>query len=198
MMRAVADIVRQMKARLPRGWALPRDGGTFDALLGGPASEFGLVEGELGRLIDELDPRTAQVLLPDFERCLGPDPCGRDREGLSLEERQRLAHQRWTANGGASIPYFVGVAARLGIAIEIEEFWPTRPGSFRAGHRLIPEGEQFVWRVKLAQTASWHFRAGRNRAGQPLGGFTRSAIECVFRRLKPDHTTVVFSYVLEA
>ncbi|WP_306050081.1 YmfQ family protein [Oceaniradius stylonematis] len=194
-MRSVAQIVFAMVRRLPRGFALGMRGGVFDALLEGPASGVGDAEAAAASVLDELDPRTAEVLLPDFERMLGPDPCGQD--AVTLEERRRQAHRRWTARGGQSIPYFISIAATLGVAIEIDEFWPSRPGNLRAGHRLIPEGEQFVWRVRLAETNSWHFRAGRNRAGQALGDFTRSAIECVLRRLKPAHTTIVFSYVLD-
>lgn len=196
MSRRLTDIVASMLTRIPRGWALGRRGGLFDAQLHGPASEIERIEALTAGMINELDPRTAKVLLGDFERLLGPDPCGRDAEGLSVPDRQRLAHQRWIANGGQSIPYFVGLAAALGVAIEIEEFWPSRAGNLRAGRRLIPEGTQFIWRVRLAATTQWHFRAGRNVAGQALGGFLRAGIECTFRRLAPEHTTVVFAYGL--
>jgi len=44
----------------------------------------------------------------------------------------------------------MNLAKNLGFEIEIEEFWPSKAGGLRAGQRLIPEGEQFVWRVKLS------------------------------------------------
>ncbi|WP_244612340.1 putative phage tail protein [Brucella sp. 10RB9215] len=78
--------------------------------------------------------------------------------------------------------------------IEIEEFWPSKAGVLRAGQALIAEGEQFTWRVKLQLISEWIFRAGVNTAGQPLGGFEISDIECELRRLKPAHTQLVFSY----
>lgn len=98
------------------------------------------------------------------------------------------------AKGGASLPYFSQMAESLGHTIEIEEFWPSIAGSLQAGQPLISEGEQFTWRVKLQLISEWIFRAGVNQAGQPLGGFEISDIECELRRLKPAHTQIVFSY----
>lgn len=143
-------------------------------------------------LMDEVDPRNAVYLLPDFERVLGPDPCGRDLGAQTLAQRQRLAHQRWTARGGPSIPYFVELAARLGVEIQIEEFWPSKANVLRAGQPLVPEG---AWRVRLPLISQWIFRASANTAGEPLGGYALNDAECELRRLKPAHTLVVFAYV---
>lgn len=115
--------------------------------------------------MDEIDPRTANALLPDFERVLGPDPCGRDLGNQTIEQRQRRAHQRWIAKGGASIPYFVKMAASLGHTIEIEEFWPSNAGVLLAGQPLIAEGEQFTAR-KAAADLGMDIPSGRQH-GRP-------------------------------
>lgn len=196
MSRPAEAIGASLARRLPLGWALA-GASVVRLLLDVIASSLATAEREAAELMDEIDPRMAVRLLPDFERVLGPDPCGRDLGELSLSQRQRLAHQRWTARGGQSIPYFVALAARAGVAIEIEEFWPSVAGHLRAGQRLVPQGEQFSWRVKLKLIDRWHFRARRNRAGDRLGGFTLSDIECEIRRLKPAHTQVYFSYLEE-
>ncbi len=195
MTRPQSSILASLIGKLPRGFALGRRGGVLDAVLDSIAKV--LVEGEASaeQLMNEIDPRTAVALLPDFERVLGPDPCGRDLGNQTLEQRQRRAHQRWIAKGGASIPYFVQMAASLGHSIEIEEFWPSNAGILHAGQPLIAEGEQFTWRVKLQLISEWIFRVGVNQAGQPLGGYEISDIECELRRLKPAHTQLVFSYV---
>lgn len=195
MARTVSAILESLFQKLPNGWALGLRGGVLDAVLEGAAAAIAQVEADAEALMLETDPRTAQVLLPDFERCLGPDPCGRDLDAQTIEQRQRLAHQRWTATGGQSIPYMIRIAANLGVAITIEEFWPSKAGVLHAGQRLRPEGCQFVWRVNIPGLISvTRFRAGVSRAGHLLGMFELSSIECELRRIKPAHTHVVFAY----
>ncbi len=195
MTRSQSSILTSLIGKLPRGFALGKRDGVLDAVLDSIAAV--LVQGEAGaeKMMDEIDPRTANALLSDFERVLGPDPCGRDLGNQTLDQRQRRAHQRWIAKGGASIPYFVQMAASLGYTIEIEDFWPSKAGVLRAGQPLIAEGEQFTWRVKLQLISQWLFRVGVNQAGQPLGGYQISDIECELRRLKPAHTQLTFSYL---
>lgn len=195
MSRTVASILASLIGKLPSGWVLASRGGVLDALLSALAQPFADAEAEGEALMREIDPRTAVRLLPDFERVLGPDPCGRDLGNRTLEQRQRQAHQRWTARGGQSVTYYIETAARLGVTIQVEEFWPSKAGVLRAGQPLVADGEQFTWRVKLALISQWWFRAGQNVAGDPLGGYALSDIECELRRLKPAHTQLVFAYI---
>lgn len=197
MSRSPEAVLKSIVGKLPPGWALALRGGVLDALLEGPAAGIAKAEAEAEAMMDEVDPRTAVALLPDFERVLGPDPCGRDQADLPIEKRQEIAHERWTAMGGQSLPYLIGVAAKLGAVIEIEEFWPTNAGVLQAGMELIGEGEQFVWRVKLAPIGEYLFEAGSSQAGDPLGWIVISDIECTLRRITHEHTTPVFSYTLE-
>lgn len=195
MTRSPEAVTRSLIAKLAPGWALGRRGGVLDSMLRGIALALQDFEAGAEALMRETDPRNANRLLPDFERCLGPDPCGRDSGTLNVAQRQRLAHQRWTARGGQDIPYFVRLAARLGVSITVDEFWPSRAGGLRAGQRLRPEGCQFVWRVNIPGLVTVvNFKAGASRAGHSLGSFALSSIECEIRRLKPAHTLVVFSY----
>lgn len=197
MSRTLSTILSSLIGRLHPGFALSARGGVLDARLEAIAAPIADVEAEAEALMDETDPRRAVALLPDFERVLGPDPCGRDLDPLSLAERQQIAHQRWTATGGQSIPYLTSVAAKRGVAIEIEEYWPSVAGVLEAGEELIGEGEQFVWLVKLSPTEEILFEAGRGEAGEPLGRLILSGIECELRRIAHAHTTPVFSYTLE-
>ncbi len=195
MARASSNILQSLIAKLPVGWALGFRGGIIDALLGSAADQIEVVEQAAETVMMEIDPRTADNFLPDFERVLGPDPCGRDLDPLSHQQRQRLAHQRWTATGGQSIPYMVAIADKLGVSVTVDEFWPSKAGGLRAGQRLRPEGCQFVWRVNIPGLITVvKFRAGVSRAGNRLGSFTLSNIECELRRIKPAHTDVVFNY----
>ena len=195
MARLASTILQSIIAKLPTGFALGYRGGVLDVVLESAADSIAEIEANAEALMMEIDPRTANALLPDFERVLGPDPCGRDLDLQTIEARQRLAHQRWTATGGQSIPYMVSIAEKLGVHVTIDEFWPSRAGVLRAGTRLRPEGCQFVWRVNIPGLVTViKFRAGVSRAGNRLGEFIISSIECELRRIKPAHTEVVFSY----
>ncbi|MBD8554930.1 DUF2313 domain-containing protein [Rhizobium sp. CFBP 8762] len=195
MARTVVTILQSLINKLPTGFALGGRDGVIDTLLNATAEQLATTESHAQTLMDEADPRTAYGLLADFERVLGPDPCGRDTASLTIIERQRLAHQRWTATGGQSIPYMISVAAKLGVSVTIDEFWPSRASGLRAGQRLRPEGSQFVWRVNIpGLTVTTKFRAGASVSAHRLGTFSLSSIECELRRIKPAHTTLVFSY----
>ncbi len=194
-MRTADDILRAIFARLPRGFAVPKVTGRFGLVMRAFATVLKDAEDAAADMMDEIDPRTAVKQLPDFERVLGPDPAGRDRKLATIGDRQKLAHQRWTSKGGQSVPYFIGVAAKLGVTITIDEFWPSRAGRFRAGQRLIAEGEQFTWRVNMPPVSITPFRAGRSTAGQSLAGFSVNAdLEKYFHLIKPAHTNLIFNY----
>ena len=197
--RREADVIAELVSHFGPGWiwpvpeADPDDASELQIIVQAPAQSLHRVEVRAAELMDEIDPRTAIVFLPDFERVLGPDPCG--RAGQTVAERQRIAHQRWTAKGGQSIPYFLQQAAALGIEVEIDEFWPSDAGWLQAGDELIADGQQFTWVVRLTPTAAFDFNAGAAVAGDPLGWFELSDIECVFRRQKPAHSQVIYRYV---
>lgn len=195
MSRTASNVFQSLRNKLASGFALAAKDGVIDVILSAFAAVIADAEASAEALMIETDPRRANQLLSDFERCLGPDACGRTLGPLTVEQRQKLAFQRWTARGGQSIPYFISVAKALGVDITIEEFWPSRAGALRAGQRLRPEGSQFVWRVNIPGLVTVaKFRAGVSRASHRLGAFEISAIECELRRIKPAHTHVVFAY----
>ena len=194
-MRNIATITQSLIAKLLVGWGYGQRGGNLDTVLEGAATAIGDAEAAAEDMAAQIDPRNARELLTDFERVLGPDPCGRDLNELTLSERQQLAHQRWTALGGQSIPYLIDTAAKVGEPVEIIEYWPTKAGGMRCGDALIADGEQFLFKVRLStDTAVSLFRAGKSCAGDRLGIFKISAAECELRRIKPAHTDIVFEY----
>jgi uncharacterized protein YmfQ (DUF2313 family) len=87
-MRPQSSILASLIAKLPRGWALGKRGGVLDAVLDSIARALVEAEADAEKMMDEIDPRTANALLPDFERLLGPDPCGRDLGNQTVEQRQ--------------------------------------------------------------------------------------------------------------
>jgi uncharacterized protein YmfQ (DUF2313 family) len=198
-MRTLSTILQSLVSKIAPGFALGLRGGVLDALFEAAADRLVTIEADAEAMMRETDPRSAYHLLPDFERVLGPDPCGRDLNTRSIEDRQRIAHQRWTATGGQNIPYMVSLAAKLGVAITVDEFWPTRTGNLRCGQRLRPEGTQFLWRINVpGLVAVVKFRTGASVTKHRLGTFNISDIECELRRVKPAHTVLVFNYAQEA
>jgi uncharacterized protein YmfQ (DUF2313 family) len=182
----------------PAGWLMPAEDGVYAAILSAFASGVARLEADAAQLLDEIDPRTALYCLPDYERVLGPDPCRPDGAVLSLEARRMSAHQRWTSRGGASIAYFIALAAKRGIAITITEQVATcafgGDGAV-AGDELIMPPEQFCWTVHVPSPLDEFIAiAGEAQAGDLLYDFTLSDIECDIRRRAPAHTSVAFDY----
>lgn len=199
MSRSIDEVQDGILANAPTGWVWPHvaagaSESLFEALFKPLASGLSALEATAEAMMEEIDPRTANLLLPDFERVLGPDPCGRDPSTMSLEQRRTLAHQRWTARGGASIPYFIGLAAKRGVAITISENRVSYAGELVAGEELVETPQQFIWTVNLALLGETLFAVDDGQAGDRLYDLILSDVECDIRRLKPAHTEVVFNY----
>lgn len=198
MARSPDAVLAELLSLPAQGWALPREADSnWGRLLTPLAAELARVEDRAEALQSEVDPRIAGELLPDFERVLGDDPCLGSVVALPIDIRRRLAHQRWTAQGGATLAFFIGLAASIGVTITIEESKPSYAGVFECGTELCPESEVFSWRVTLPANALADFYSGEGQAGDPLGGFDSvdpSPVECLIRRHAPAHTIVVFDY----
>ncbi|NIX75378.1 YmfQ family protein [Microvirga terricola] len=196
MSRSDDAALEELLSYVPPGWVWPRGEDTLLAALLWPlAAGIAIIEKQAEDMMAEIDPRTAVHCLPDFERVLGPDPCGRDPSTMSLNERQMLAHSRWTARGGQSIPYYVDQAAKQGVPITVKEFKPSEADLLCADDELIEDPEQFAWVVELALTKITEFTAGESEANDYLYETLLSGVECDIRRAKPAHTDVAFSYV---
>lgn len=195
MSRSEDQVLDELLGHLPPGWIWRRDRDSLIAALLTPlAGDIAEIEQVAEDMLREVDPRLATVCLPDYERVLGPDPCGRDTSTMSLADRRQLAHQRWTGRGGASRAYFIGLAAKRGVAITISENRVSYAGEMVAGDELVDWPQQFIWTVHLTFTEESLFEAGDGQAGDRLYDLVISDIDCDIRRLKPAHTEVFFDY----
>ncbi|WNJ89179.1 YmfQ family protein [Bosea sp. 685] len=200
MSRTPDQVQDGIVALAPRGWVWPHvadnaDESLFEALFRPLAKGLADIEATAEAMLEEIDPRTATLLLPDFERVLGPDPCGRDPSTMSLEQRRQLAHQRWTARGGASRAYFIALAAKRGVTITIFENRVSMADAAVAGDELIESPEQFVWTVNLALLGETIAKVDDAQCGDLLLDIILSDVECDIRRAKPAHTEVAFNYI---
>lgn len=214
--RSLDDLVHAFLARLPTGPAWPRHPvSTLAAVVRGL---MGLPRRMLERaalfLNIEAFPPTADLLLSDWERVLGlPEPClpaattVPERRAAVLEKLRRRPGRQDRA-------YFLELADRLGYAdITITEHIPAQCGMTRCGAtrsvsadgRLIVRGAgcgtpaiRYLWIVTVpgARLTWFAFGQGGGRCGNDPHLRIRRAddLECLFNKLKPAHTRLVFEY----
>ncbi|WP_273454783.1 YmfQ family protein [Nevskia ramosa] len=171
------DYAAQLAALLPTG---PAWQPSPDTLLGrivlAIGTELARVHARADTLRIEADPRSTTELLAEWELTAGlPDRCVNVAQ--SIEQRRAALLARLTGTGGASRSYFIGVAAAYGYTVTIEE---------PALH---------TWRMRSTEVVGiTRFRAGLSTAGDPLASFGNEAFECLFNRIKPAHTALLFAY----
>lgn len=187
-------------ALLPHGLAWSRDPeswlGRLLAAIGAPLAR---VQAAAEAVAAEADPRQALMLLPDYEALLGlPGPCATELAD-TIAERRLHVWARWTAAGGATPAYLIGLAAQLGYAVTIEEFEASEVGVFAADDELIGAEALHCFVVHTAGTEGFDFTADDGCADEPLGDFVRQdLLECAIRRARPAHTWAGFAYTLGA
>ncbi|MCM0018494.1 MAG: DUF2313 domain-containing protein [Tagaea sp.] len=187
-----AEYRDQLVVLLPPGpaWTV-EPGSTRHRALEALAAEFARIDARMGDLLEESDPRTTLELLPEWERVAGlPDPCA--GQATTIAERRARLVRALTARGGQSRAYFIGVAAALGFAVTIEEFFPFVCVS-DCDDSLNPDPWRFVWRVRAPETTVWPFTVGSG-CDEPLASWGNAVLECVIWCLAPAHTQVLFAY----
>ena len=193
-MQSQDQALRSALSQVPPGWAWSRDpasvmGRTLTPL----AAETVRFEQRAEALVAESTPGAATVMLEDYERVLGPDPCL--APAATFDARRLSVHARWTARGGASRAHFIELAANLGFAITIEEFKVARYGRFRHGQPRYGAAWAFAWRVTASATTIVPARYGTHRTGEPYRSWGSGTLECTLRRQAPAHTVLLFAYV---
>lgn len=192
--RSTSAVLADLLSLLPPGRAWLRSAAAnLVKTLRPLAAAIARLEAVVATLRTEINPATANDMLADFEQVLGPDPCGLDDASGAIGVRRLQAWRRWTRKGGASVAYFVALAAAYGVTITVETCWPTEAGD-ECGAELVNSPEQFVWVVNLPLIWVIDAECGATVCGDYLGELGLSPVECLIRRYKPAHTTVVFSY----
>lgn len=192
----VDDYLAQLQALLPPGAAWTREADAIlTKLLTALADELARVDGRADDLVDQLDPRTSNEMLTDWETILGlPDVCA---DALStIQERRAAAYATLTATGGASRLYFINLAAALGYEISITEYFRFTAGSPTGAPLTNDDDWRHTWRVNGGTTFR-SFTAG-SQAGEPIRAWGNALLECAIAMRKPAHTKTIFSYVEEA
>lgn len=189
------DYLRQLQALLPLGPAWPKDDdATLTRLLQALAGELARVDGRVWQLAEEADPRTTGELFADWERVAGlPDACAEAFGGVQTQAQRRAALvAKLVTLGGQSPAYYIGLAAALGYAITVTEFSPFTVVS-RVNSPIYGTAWRFAWQVNAALNTVRKFKVS-DTVADPLAVWGNALLECVINRLKPAHSTVLFSY----
>ena len=187
------DMTVALAGLLPRGRVWPTG---FDTIirktLSGLSPTFGRLTRRAGDLLIDAFPATTVELLAEWEKTLGlPDPC--QGPAPTIVQRQAQVIARFAKSGGQTVDYFVQLAAALGYPITITEYAPSRFG-MRFGGRFGGNSWAYVWQVHAPLYGIQPFRFGQNRFGDRFSTFGNAVLECELNRVKPAHTTLIFSY----
>lgn len=192
-----ADFDAQALAMLPTGFAWARERGAvqprlMEALVGNHYRAYQRIRA----LLDEADPRTAYETIRMWEIDCGlPDPC-LDIPPESIEGRRAAVISR-RQEGGTTRPLdFIALADVLGYEIEIEEFRPFRCWSACDSYLNTEEaGWPHTWRVNVinADRTVRQFNTGSG-CDEWLTEWVTGELECIFERIKPAHTHIIWSY----
>ncbi|MDM4768677.1 putative phage tail protein [Solimonas sp. SE-A11] len=178
-MAVAATVARQLAKLLPQGAAWTR---ASDAWLGkvvlATGDELERVYERATKLLDEAHPESADEMLEDWEHELGlPSICITEAQSLA-DRRAAIAAKRLQV-GGQSRGYFIGVAAGMGVVIEIEEHQPFYCGIHGCGDPIGEIDWKFRWTVHAPASTS----AAR-----------RELLECSLAEIQPEHTEILFNY----
>ncbi len=183
---------RQLQRLLPPGvlWNLEVNS-TLTAFFTALAQELARVDARANSLMNESDPRTMTETLPEWEAMLAlPDPCVSFSQ--STAERARGVLAKYIAQGGQTVAYFIEIAAALGFTITITEF---REASVEDDVETPMTGAPWAYAFQVnGPLVTIHEQTVEDDVEQPLRWWGNDALECIMRRLKPAHTSVVFSY----
>ncbi|KIP18018.1 hypothetical protein KY49_3283 [Burkholderia sp. MSHR3999] len=143
-------------------------------------------------VLGAVTPFYAGELIADWERVIDITPPA----NATQDERVTAVVQKLAETGGLSIPYFKGLARRMGYTIEIEEPQPFTAGVSRAGDPIWIRDIVWVWKVIVSGSPpiDKRFYAGTSGAGDSLRYFSDPVIEQAFNDLKPAFTYVYFAY----
>lgn len=178
---------------LPPGplWDTEIDADLFN-LAEGLTLETARVSDQVEKIIVECNPCTTDEMLPEWEEVFGlPDDCA--PENGSEDARKAAVRARFLAQGGQTPAYYLHLLEEVfgitGGYIE-EGYWtpfttgggPRPPWSGSVvGDRIWDYSRWFWWRLNIP---------GNQVADQDMA----DQIECLFDRVRPAQTIVVFNY----
>ena len=189
-----SDYAQAMANLLPPGRAWPRTPGTnLMALMGALAPTYQRSGAVASQLVNDIFPATTVALLPDWENTLAlPDTC--TPLNPSTAQRRAAVLAKFIGVGGQSAPYFISIAAALGVVITITNFAPFRAGHSAVGTPLYGLAWAQTWAINAPLNTVTSFAVGISAAGDPLATWGNAEMQCRLSAIKPAHTVLLFQY----
>jgi uncharacterized protein YmfQ (DUF2313 family) len=175
---SAADYLSALQKLMPRGRVWPRDAEAIQTkTLAGLTAVYERNNQRANQLLVDAFPSTTTELIAEWESTLGlPDPCA--GPAPTLQQRRAQVVATFANPGGQSIAYYIAYAKLLGYDITITQFPP----------------DQFKWQINASLNTVKYFRTGISAAGESLASWGNDVLECEMNRIKPAHTTLIFSY----
>ena len=219
MASTLQKYTRLVRNLLPQGFAW--DNVRRHPLLEGIAGEFCRIGDRCEDLLSNIDPNQADELLEDWETLVGiPDECSGPAEDKTIEERRQQIVQKLVVQGSLSAAYYEQIGAELGFDVQVTNHLSFQVGrstvvddltnydpprdTFQVGSGLFGEnvvGDQLqtpgwlhYFNVNMPLAASESFKVGESQVGQPLVEYGNELLQCTYKRLKPAHAGVTFTF----
>jgi uncharacterized protein YmfQ (DUF2313 family) len=191
-----SDHADLLKLLLP-AVAYDKTGLALDAEIQAEGAQLDAFAAFVEALMDEVDPRTTTALLDAWERVYGlPDACGGPDASAPIEQRRAALVAKVADVGGLSRAYFLDLGVKLGYQDTTISRYPlvTCESSCESPVRDDPRW-RFAWQVNLPHEGDNYsvFRADSG-CTTSVDSYLMGVLECVFQRLKPAHTFVLFTY----
>lgn len=182
-----------LKASLPPGSYDP-NGSNLGAELTAEGNALDLAQWYADQILIEADPRTASLMLADWERVYGlPDGCVVAAAIVqSTGERRAALVAREAMQGGQSRAYFIALAASIGYAITITEGHPhtTQDDTQDPVNNNL---QRFVWYVNAPLNTVIN-KTTQDDTQMATAVWNNTMLECVINRFKPGEMLVLFLY----
>ena len=164
----------------------------------GAGTELARVHNKIASLVDEMDPRTTDDLLTDWERVAGlPEHCDPSPPS-DVATRRQLLVAKLKAVGGQTPAYYKTIAdAATGQNCTVADYSTasTFVAGSPAGSAVYSPALVFWWTVSIPNTDPENFQAGSG-AGSPLSVYPAgvASLACMLDAFKPAHTKFYFIY----
>jgi uncharacterized protein YmfQ (DUF2313 family) len=193
-------------ALLPTGAVWPRDPfGVLSRTVRGLAGVHHHAWTRVKAMLNEADPRSTYETIDMWETDCGlPDPCV-ENPPTALEARRAAVITKRQMGATTTPMQFIAIAASLGYEIEIKEFRPfrawspcnsflnTNDGTDAAGNpRRV--GWSHCWRVRVLNRRAVYWMRTNSPCNSFLRTWTTGDLECIFERIKPAHTRILWEY----
>ncbi|WP_085908470.1 putative phage tail protein [Kiloniella majae] len=196
MSRSTQDYQSTLVDALPQGAAFPReDAPNRDGILTSVATEFSTADALMDKLLVEADPRTTQMLLPEWEEDYGLPDC-QDQDDLTFQERKAILNEKINRVGSLNVNAIKALTERFGVEIEVIERKPFIAGRSRCGDRLAGGASvRYWWSVNILEPRITPFRCGQSHTGEKLLSIRRAKdLECILNKMNHSDTLLAVGY----